>query len=398
MLDRQDLGEDSSAGAAAHHAPPRPFSVELVSTEDGLLGLKDVWTRLEEQSGDFNVFASFDWVSAWWRYIGLNDAFWGPKRLHILVLRREGKVTGLAPFMIRNETRFGFPMRKVEFIGWLSADYNGWLFEGDSAAGGHAILEYLSAEEKDWDLIDLKNIPEESETLAALKKALARSKLSHRFRPDARCPYIPIRTNWVEFLESQSKSFRKMIRNNRSRMKSLEAEGLRVRIIEHPHEEAGLLQRMAAVEQRKLAALAKPDPVLTSSKDFFETLLRTLGAAGRIHVALMEKPNQLIAYQLLFRCGRKLWNYTSAYDPAHSHCSPGIMLIPAILDYAFQHQCSEYDFLSGLAPYKVRWAREFHQNTRVVIWSRRWESRLSAFLNSGIRTQAYRWLARLRAR
>lgn len=92
------------------------YGVEMVTTEEGLLCLKDDWERLEETLEEENVFAGFAWGWATWHHFGPFDVHGGNKQLLTAVLHRDSKVTGLAPFWIRNERRFGFNLRKIEFL------------------------------------------------------------------------------------------------------------------------------------------------------------------------------------------------------------------------------------------------------------------------------------------
>ena len=74
----------------------------------------------------------------------------------------------------------------------------------------------------------------------------------------------------------------------------------------------------------------------------------------------------------------KLWGYLTAYDHDFSRLSPGSMLIPTLVDYAFSRGYTEYDFLSGEESYKMQWTKGFHHTYRLLVWNRRPMSRLRA--------------------
>src|SRR5207248_5451125 len=98
-----------------------------------------------------------------------------------------------------------------------------------------------------------------------------------------------------------------------------------------------------------------------------------------LFVAVMEKGERLLAYQLGFRMGRKLWDYTTAFDPAFGNLSPGTMLIPLVLDYGYQNGYEELDFLRGDERYKRRLAKSTHPTWRVQAWKPEVASRWKAF-------------------
>ena len=156
-------------------------------------------------------------------------------------------------------------------------------------------------------------------------------------------------------------------------------EGFKIRVIEDPSREPELLQRMIDLEAQKYVGGKLSIPFLGRYADVFQSLFHTLGPQGRILVVVLECDDQLVAWNLLYRCGSKLWGYLTAYDHAYSDLSPGMILIPAVIDYGHANGFDELDFLKGEEAYKLRWATDFHRTYRMVIWNRRWASRLHAY-------------------
>jgi CelD/BcsL family acetyltransferase involved in cellulose biosynthesis len=170
----------------------------------------------------------------------------------------------------------------------------------------------------------------------------------------------------------------------------MSAEGLRVRIIEDPQQEPGLLWKLIALESQKRIGGKRVHPFLARYPEVFQTLLGKLGSRGWIMVALMEKGNLPIAWTMVFRCGKKLWGYHRAFNADFSRLSPGIMLDTALIDYGFSHGYDEYDFLYGKEPYKMRWNTGCHERFRLLIWSRRRISRAKAFIYVDLKEAIYR--------
>ena len=166
----------------------------------------------------------------------------------------------------------------------------------------------------------------------------------------------------------------------------MRAEGLRVRIIENPLEEPGLLEKLISVESHKHVHGKLSEPFIGRYPEVFQSLFETLGPRGWFHVALMELGTRPLAWQLWFCCGKKLWGFITAYDPAFARLSPGTMLVPALIDYGFSHGYTECDFLRGEESCKMRWATGFHQTYRLLIWSPRWLSRARAYIYLDLKT------------
>jgi len=174
----------------------------------------------------------------------------------------------------------------------------------------------------------------------------------------------------------------------------MHTEVLRIRIIEDPQEEPRLLEKLIALESLKEIEGKHVDPWMARYPEVFQSLFNELGAYGWISVALMELGDQPMACVWAFRCGKKLWCYNRAFNPAYSRLSPGTMLDTALIDYGFAHGYEEYDFLYGREPYKMRWSTGSHERFRLVIWSRRWISRARAYVYLDLKEAVYRRLGK----
>lgn len=390
MLSRREI----EANPPTHQRRASPvevtLKVEVVKSEEQLLALREEWRQLESATLNANIFLTFDWAFGWWKHIGSNDECLGPKQLHVLALRREGRLTGLAPFMLRSPSRRGLSVRKLEFLGGTFHDYNGLLFEGDLVGQAKALASHLATTQSMWDVADFRSLPAHSAAASSLEAALGRTELPFRVKSDDPCPFIPIRTDWQGFLKASSNRTRATFRNHFNRLKRLEAEGARIRVIEHPERESDLLRRMIEVENRKIVRGAPGLRLLGAAEAFFDFLFGAFGPADKLYVAVIEKPERLIAYEMGFRCGENLWAYAKAFDSAFGYYSPGTMLIPSILDYGFRSGYKEYDFLRGDEAYKLNWADESHQTVRIQVWKNQWRSRAAAWIYFSLRPRVYR--------
>jgi hypothetical protein len=267
---------------------------------------------------------------------------------------------------------------------------------GDAPAGQiEALVRFLAQTQGQWDLIDLRDLRETGNTKALIEKALSNAGLLHRFLPEEeRCPYLLIDAPWSELVSRFSPSSRHALRNQQSRLNRMSAEGLRVRIIENPLDEPGLLEKLVALESQKHVHGELSQPFIGKYPEVFQSLFDTLGPRGWFYLALMEMGVRPIAYRLGFRCGKKLWGFLTAYDHTFSSLSPGTMLVPALIDYGFAHGYNEYDFLRGEETYKMRWTTDYHQTHRLMIWNRRWTSLARAFLYLDLKPKVYRWFGR----
>lgn len=351
-----------------------PYTVELVTTEDALGRIKRDWERLSRAADHPNVFTSYDWYNAWYAHFA-KERTPGLRR-NVLILRRDGVVSGIVPLVASVSSKFGLSLCRLHFAShdheW---DYNDLVLGDDVLGQTAALAQYLRREARAWDLIDLCEL-RDTGAIPHIEIALQEAGLSYRIYPEkVRCPYMPIECSWEETMPKHSRYTRRTFRKFAERAD----EGFKLRIIEDPSREPELLQKMIAIEAQKHVGGELSVPFLGKYVEVFQSLFETLGPHGWISVAVLEREDQLIAWNFLYRCGRKLWGYLTAFDHAYSDLSPGMILIPAVIDYAFANGFDELDFLKGEEAYKMRWTTGFHRTYRMVIWNRRWTSRVHAY-------------------
>jgi CelD/BcsL family acetyltransferase involved in cellulose biosynthesis len=352
------------------------FSVKSIVTEKEISNLEADWIRLSETAEFPNVFMTFDWFRAWNRRLTQENSH---RRPHIFVLRKDQEVIGISPFVLRLCSRFGFVVRKIEFVGEHS-DYNDFVLGGDATNQIAAVALFLAQTSDEWDLIELRDLREAGGQIPRIETALARANLLYRIRPEQEsCPFLPIDADVSVLTKTLSGHVRRTLRK---RIERANIEGLSERIIENPHQEHGLLEKLIDLERRKHNSAG---PFIGRYPEVFRWLFDALGPRGWVYVAVLERDEDLVAFQLGFRCGDKLWDYSKAYDRTFSRFAPGTMLVHAVLDYGFSRGYDEYDFLRGGEPYKMVWSSGQHRRVRLLVWNRRWISRVRKFAYSDLR-------------
>jgi CelD/BcsL family acetyltransferase involved in cellulose biosynthesis len=367
------------------------YTIIRITSEDDLSVLEPEWNHLSESAASPNVFTTYGWFQAWNRHFTEEDR--RGRHPHVLVIRKGSAVVGISPLIIRRVSRFGISALKLEFVG-SEADYNDLALGTDPVGQSEAVVEFLAQTQDQWDLVNLRDIRDTGNTMAQVEKALSRAGLTYRIIPEVeRCPYLAIDAPWSEMLTRRSSSSRHVFRNQQSRLKRMVGEGLRVRIIENPLDEPGLLGKLIALETQKHVGGKLSPPLIGKYPELFQALFDTLGPRGWLYIALMELGDRPLAWRFGFRCGKKLWGYLTAYDHSFSNLSPGTMLIPAVIDYGLAHGCDEYDFLRGEESYKTRWSTGVHQSYWLRIWSRNWISRAHALVSLDLKPAVNRLFA-----
>ena len=357
-----------------------PYAIEVTSADGELPALEDDWNRLSAASEHPNVFMTYGWFSAWSRRLQKTP---GRLRPHVLVLKEGNAVVGIAPLIRRELSPFGIPVRMLEFA-TNHSDYNDLIVGEDNAGLTAAVVDFLARTADQWEILDLRNLRNTGNSIAHIESALVSARLRYRLFPEAeRCPYMPIDAPLSQISTKELLFARYAFRKFAGKA----SEGYRVRIVENPQLELDLLKKMIAVEAQKQVGGKQYVPLFGEHRELFQSLLDALGPLGWIKVVLIEWNDRVVAYLFLYCCGKKLWDYQTAYDRAFSSLSLGTVLVCTAIDYAFANGLDEFDFLRGDEFYKQRWTKDFHQNGRLLIWNHRWKSRFSAFAYLNLRVR-----------
>ena len=84
--------------------------VDEVKDFSSFLALEKEWNSLVERSQDDTIFLRHEWFKCWW------NAYGAEKELLILLVKEDGELIGISPFMISKVRFRGFPIKKISFI------------------------------------------------------------------------------------------------------------------------------------------------------------------------------------------------------------------------------------------------------------------------------------------
>ena len=192
--------EPDPSGDGSSVAATQGYTVEPITTDNGLANLKDEWNRVSVSADQPNVFTTCDWFRIWNQHTSQEGDI---RRPNVLVVRKNGVVVALSPLIYREAARFGCAVRKLEFVG-RQADYNDLVVGNDLAAQTDVLVDFLARTRDKWDLIELRDLRETGNTLTLLERTLSRAGLIYRVRPEERCPYLAIDGPWSKMLNRLS--------------------------------------------------------------------------------------------------------------------------------------------------------------------------------------------------
>lgn len=185
-------------------------TLQIVSDNDLFDALKTDWDQLLEEC-DASIYQSYEWQRTWWKHFGEKNR---SASLHIVVVKRGGRVIGIAPFFIEKIRTLGFiGYRRLAFIGQGPSDYLDVVFaRGDEAVCADLVATHLAASSDLFDVIHLEDFTDRFPNHTLLFEALKRKAFRGRHFINEYCPRTTLLESWEDTLASFKIDNRREIR------------------------------------------------------------------------------------------------------------------------------------------------------------------------------------------
>jgi CelD/BcsL family acetyltransferase involved in cellulose biosynthesis len=299
--------------------------------------VSDVYRELSERSQ--NLFASWEWVSTWWRHFGRG------RTLAITVAREResGRAVAIAPLYLFSRA----PLRVLRFAGHGAGDWLGPLCApGDEHYGADALRATLAEAER-WDILLAERVRSDDPAAGVPAGEVLRRESF---------PMLPFRgRTWEEILAERSANFRQQVRRRERRLAS--SGRLEFRLCSDPdrlHADLDVLFDLHAAHWPRGESSAFSQARRSFHRDFASLALER----AWLRLWVMELDGRPVAAWYGFRRGNVEWYYQSGRDPALDHLSVGFVLMCHTIRSAVQDGMDAYWFLRGDEPYKDRFAEE----------------------------------------
>jgi CelD/BcsL family acetyltransferase involved in cellulose biosynthesis len=332
--------------------------IEVHFESGGFGALRPEWNDLVHRSGFDNLFLTWEWQSTWWKHLGEGN-------LLLLGFRSEldNRLIGVAP-LFNSQNDEG---RSVLFLNGCRdvSDYLDLIIEaGQEKHVYQALLDYLEHEATNWDMLDICNIPQDSQTFGLLRElALARGYQALVELEDV-CPIIDLPATWEDYLMTLDKKQRHEVRR---KLRKAENEADSRFVIVGPDDDLRAeMQRFIDLHQKSTPEKDQfMDPAMQA---FFFEVAQVLQERGWLQLAFVEMNGEKAATLLNFDYGDDILVYNSGYDPAkYRHLSPGIVVTARSIEHAISLGRNRFDFLRGDEVYKYRFGAQDTQVRRLLI-------------------------------
>jgi CelD/BcsL family acetyltransferase involved in cellulose biosynthesis len=332
------------------------------------------WTELVERARFSAVFQTYEWNAAWWRAFGEGHT------LNVLLCLRGDTLVGVAPMMIRSDTKRG-RAREICFIGCPndSSDYLDFIIDSDTPEALDELTDALREQLGPAGVIHLSHFPTHSPNYRALLGRLEGT--GARFLVEDHQP-APCRKLGDEPADRKAANKASLRRRYNYFRKNGE---LRFHRCHEQEEILGWMDDFFRQHVERRAMTHAPSQFLDPRQQaFFRDLVGGMLAGGWLRFDVVLFNDRPLAFHLGFEYrGRFIW-YKPTFDVSFRDRSPGEVLMKFLLEDAIERQLEEFDFTVGSEPFKYRFANEVRYNDRITVYRSRlayWRHRVSLTLS-----------------
>lgn len=354
---------------SAPSLPELASPVEVAVHRGDLDALAPAWAELCDPNHPGAAFRSPAWISAWWK------TFSAGREPFVLVACEAGVLVGVLPLYEEPSPLGG---RRVAFMGEgiVGSDYLGIACRAaDHERLARAFAAFLG--DAAFDELCLDGPAADDPLLAALTAGADAPLPASRatVEPRYRCPHIRVGDDFEDYLAELPAGTGPQWRR---RLRWLEKQrAFSIDLFTEPDAVVAGLEHLFELHHQRWAVEGGSDAIDSPAVEAFHRLAaRALAERGWARLYLLSVDGAPRAGLYGWRHGDRFAFYQAGYDPAWRQRSVGTVLLGHIVQRCFADGVSEFDFLRGTEPYKLKWANGARETVRLRARDASWRAAL----------------------
>jgi CelD/BcsL family acetyltransferase involved in cellulose biosynthesis len=335
--------------------------IRTITSLEEFAELEPVWNDLLEKSDVDHPFLEYLWIRTWLECFGADS------KLRMLLVTEAGEPVAIAPLILTTVRLHGMSVRRLGFPYNSHVPRAGFIVARGRDDAYPAIWKYLS-ESRDWDIVQLCQLPESSATLD-LRILAAWDNFRTGVWQSGASFYIPLAEGWDKYYAGLGTKHKSNLRNRFKRLTQSGASGMETitsRDAVAPALEEGFHLEEAAWKREAGTAISCDRDISA----FYLKFAERAAERGWLRLNFLRSGSARIAFDYSLHYRNQVFLLKLGYDPAHSQLSPSNLLLSLALQDAFDQGCSGYDFLGEEADWKRCWADQSRPNLWLFIYSK----------------------------
>lgn len=307
--------------------------MEMFIENTGFEQLYRIWRHEQGSLIWQSPFVLPPWLETWWQ------AFGSDYKPYLKIAWSGHGLVGFAPLKTFGNT--------VTFMGSVDiCDYQDFVVQKDCAGRFFSLLldEIVAG---GFERLELRHVKPESAVMTSLVPAARARGFEAQIEQEAYSLEIVLPGSFDDYLSVLEKKQRHELRRKLRRLHDAGDSSFQFYGWDTPG--PGLLEEFLS-----LFALndAKSGFMTPEMVQFFRLMVQRLGIERLLRFGCLRLDNREVAIVIVFDYNNTIYLYNSAYDPAFSHISPGLMSKALAIKEAIRINRECWDFLKGEEPYK----------------------------------------------
>lgn len=370
------------------------LAVQWITDEAEFLALHEPWNRLVPAGRGRGVFLRHEWFDAAWQWRKDERC-----ALRIALVSRGAQLIGICPLVLQATQHGGLPARRLEFLSVPDTQFCDLVCDrAEAAAVRAAMLHALRDRAREWDVLDLRYLPEDAAAAGLAQQDASRAGVECVRRPWDVNSYIDLTESWDAFYGRRTRSLKKA--NNLAANRLRRAGGLELQWVrkEHttPDRVDAVLEELVSLSARSWKA--ETGLTLDNARPgaFIRRLTRHAIEEGWLSVWCLRLDGKPAAMEYQLISGDEVFALRADFDQALEAISPGSYLSVQLLQQLFASGMRRYWLGHGPNPYKARWTQQSETLYRVSAFSPTARGRLCRLNEQIVRPAARKVRAALR--
>jgi CelD/BcsL family acetyltransferase involved in cellulose biosynthesis len=359
-------------------------TAEVIGDYESFVALEREWNETVERARIPHPFLRHEWVRTWW------DSFRGDRQLHIVIVRDDNRIVGIAPLMRESAVVYGLPVRRLALLANDHTPRTGFVVAGDEDKVHRAIWHSLSSEMDRWDVLQLTQLERTSPTMKAMSALASADQLPLGTWKSNDSPYLELAGTWDGYWASLPAKFRSNVRNRLTRLKQVGEPSLDIlsdtAAIAAAYDDAWRLE--ASGWKDKEGTSIGSDPKV---QKFYTLLAERAANGGWLRLLFLTVGGRRIAVSYSAVYDRRLFLLKTGHDRELHACSPFKLLTYFAAQEAYARGLCEIDFLGDTEAWKQEWTSAARGHDWLFIFSTSRRARLLHSIKFQMAPEIRKW-------